>query len=192
MDECVGLRVSAVQHVFVLRADPGVDPLTLTPSFRLAVREVNPAIAVSDIQTMDAVLSRSVSRPRAMTWLLGVFSALALVLAAIGVYGVMAFSVAERRRELAIRIALGARPGQIVRPVLGQGLAMIAAGAGLGLVGALLMSRALRSLLYAVSPTDPTVLVSVTVVLAAVGLVACWVPALRATRVDPMIPLRAE
>ena len=177
---------------FVLRADPGVDPLTLTPSFRQAVREVNPAIAVSDIQTMDAVLSRSVSRPRAMTWLLGVFSALALVLAAIGVYGVMAFSVAERRRELAIRIALGARPGQIVRPVLGQGLAMIAAGAGLGLVGALLMSRALRSLLYAVSPTDPTVLVSVTVVLAAVGLVACWVPALRATRVDPMIPLRAE
>jgi putative ABC transport system permease protein len=177
---------------FLLRAEPGADPLALAPSFRQAVREANPAIAVSDMQTMDAVLSRSVSRPRAMTWLLAVFSGLALTLAAIGVYGVMAYSVSERRRELAIRIALGARPGQIVRPVLGQGLAMIGVGIGLGLAGALVTSRAVGSLLYAVSPTDPAVLVGVAAVLAVVGLLACWAPALRATRVDPMIPLRAE
>ena len=177
---------------FVLRADPGIEPYTLVPALRAAVRDANPTLAVSEIETMNAVLSRSVSRPRAMTWLLAVFSGLAVVLASIGVYGVMAYSVAERRRELAIRIAIGARAPQIVGPVLGQGLAMIALGAAIGVVAGLFTARSIGGLLFGVRADDPLVFAAVTLLLGAVALVACSVPAVRATRVDPMIPLRSE
>jgi len=122
--------------------------------------------------------------------ILAVFAGVALLLAAIGIYGVMAYTFSQRRHEIGIRMALGAQPRDILRMALGEGMTLVAIGLGSGLVGALILTRFLRSMLYAVSPNDPLTFVALPALLAAVALLACFVPARRATQVDPLVALR--
>jgi ABC-type antimicrobial peptide transport system permease subunit len=138
------------------------------------------------------VRSTSIAWPRFLTTLLGVFAAVALALAAVGVYGVMSYSVAQRTREMGIRIALGAKPGDVRRMVIAQGFSLALGGIGLGLAAALVLSRTLRALLYDVAPRDPLTLGVVSAALALVALVACWIPARRATGADPLRALRQD
>jgi putative ABC transport system permease protein len=141
---------------------------------------------------MQQVVDRAVWQPRFSTSLLAAFAGLALVMAAIGIYGVMSYDVARRTPEIGIRMALGARPGVVLRAVLGQGAKLTAMGALAGLAGAIVLTRYLRTLLYSVSPTDPAVLAAAVALLAIVAMLAVWLPARRATRVDPIEALRVE
>jgi ABC-type antimicrobial peptide transport system permease subunit len=141
---------------------------------------------------MERIVARQVVAPRFYGALLGAFAAVALALASIGVYGVISYGVARRTREIGLRLALGARPREVVRLVIRQGMLPAAGGAALGVLGALALTRNLDRLLYGVRPTDPATLVVVTLVLIAVAFVACLVPARRASSVDPMTALRTD
>jgi putative ABC transport system permease protein len=141
---------------------------------------------------MQQRLQESVANPRLQTILLGAFSALALLLAAVGIYGLMSYSVAQRRNEIGVRMALGAQPRQVLRLMLGSGIRLTTIGLLLGIAGGLVAGRMITSLLFQVRPTDASTFVAVSVVLGAVGLLASYVPARRATRVDPMVALRYE
>jgi putative ABC transport system permease protein len=168
------------------------DPLAVAGAVRSAVWEVDREQPVSDISTMREVLSESLARERFSMMLLGVFAALALLLAAVGLYGVMSYTVAQRTREIGLRMALGAQRGDVLRLVVGQGLKLVLAGVALGLVAAVALTRLMKSLLYGVSATDPATLVTISLVLVAVAVVASYIPARRATRVDPLTALRYE
>jgi putative ABC transport system permease protein len=168
------------------------DPAALVPALRARVRQVDPDIPVSNVQTMEARVAASVAQPRLQTAVLGTFAALALLLAAVGIYGVMSYAARQRTREIGIRMALGAGGRAILTLLLGKGVAMVAAGVAAGLLGAIALTRALRTLLYGVSASDPLVFAAVTAVLAAVALLAALVPARRATRLDPVHALREE
>nr|MBA4160081.1 ABC transporter permease [Gemmatimonadota bacterium] len=174
----------------LLRTDG--DPRALAPALRVAVRELDPSLAVFGIEPLAETLSRSVSQRRFLLILLGSFAALALLLAVVGVYGVLTYSVAQRTREIGIRVALGASDRRVMAAVLGPEMLAALLGVGLGLLGALGLSRVLGSLLYGISTTDPWVFLAVALLLGAVSLLASYLPARRATRVDPMIALRAE
>jgi len=141
---------------------------------------------------MDQILSDSLAQPRFRTLLLGFFSGLALLLAAVGIYGVVSFTVAQRTREIGIRMALGARSSDVTRLMLTQGLGPCLAGISVGMAAALIMTRLLSGFLFGVQPTDPVTFLGVCFLLIAVALVACWLPARRASRVDPMVALRNE
>jgi ABC-type antimicrobial peptide transport system permease subunit len=156
------------------------------------VAATDPSLPIVQLRTMDDVFGDSVSRQRFLSLLLGIFAAVALALAAIGTYGILSYMVTERQREIGIRMALGAGSGQVVRLVLGQGLGMAIVGIGLGVVGALALSRLTTSLLYGVSPADPVTFGAVAAVIALVAMVACVVPTRRATRVDPLAAIRME
>ena len=168
------------------------DPLGLVGPIRRQIRELDPSLPISQIQTMEQVLSASVSEPRFTALLLGLFAALSLILAAVGIYGVMAYLVSRRTYEIGIRMVLGATPAEIHRLVLRHGLAVGLIGVLLGIGLAHALSRFLTSLLYGISPTDPATFIAVPALLILVALCASIVPARRATRVDPMIALRAE
>ena len=168
------------------------EPLALVGAIRERVRQVDPDVPVSNVQTMEARVSASVAQPRLQAIVLGTFAGLALLLAAVGVYGVMSYAARQRTREIGIRMALGASGRAILTLLLGKGLAMVAVGVGGGLLGAAALTRALRSLLYGVSATDPLVFAGITAVLATVALLAALVPARRATRLDPVLALREE
>jgi putative ABC transport system permease protein len=169
-----------------------LSPLSLAPSLRQAVTEMDPALPIFDVMTMKARLAKSVAGRRFNLLLLGTFAALALLLAGVGVYGVIAYLVSDRTREVGIRMALGAQCRDVQRLVLRQGLTLAGLGIGIGLPGALAATQLLRSLLFGISPIDPvTYLVIPLLVLGVAGL-ACWVPARRAARVDPMVALRCE
>jgi putative ABC transport system permease protein len=168
------------------------DPLALVPAIRDRVRHVDPDVPLSNVQTMEARVSASVAQPRLRTIVLGTFASLALVLAAVGIYGVMSYSARQRTREIGIRMALGASSRAILGLLLRKGLAMVAVGVAAGMLGAAVLSRALRSLLYGVSATDPLVFAGIAAVLAAVALLAAFVPARRATRLQPVLALREE
>jgi len=170
----------------------GVDSKALVPAIRGEVWAIDKDQPVTDIKTMDQYVSDSVSPHRANALLLAVFATLALVLAAVGMYGVMAYSVTQRVHEIGIRMALGAQTSDVVMLIVGSGMTLVLAGAGIGIAGALALSRVLSSLLYGVSATDPVTFALISVLLITVALLASYIPARRATKVDPMIALRCE
>jgi putative ABC transport system permease protein len=175
---------------FVLRA--GADPLSLVATARRAVQSVDPDLPVFDVASMDQLVYRSASAPRFNAALLGIFAALALVLAAVGIYGVMSYTVLQRTHEIGVRMALGAQESDVLQQVVRQGMLLAAGGITTGVAGAWVVTRFLSSLLFGVRPTDPMIFTLVPLLLAAVALVACLLPARRATKVDPVVALRYE
>jgi predicted permease len=165
---------------------------SLGPSIRQAVSALDPALPVVGLRSMDAVFGDAVSRPRFLAQLLGVFATVALALAAIGTYGVLAYTVAERRREIGIRMALGARSEGVLAMVLRQGMSLAALGVGVGLAGALALTRLASTLLFGVRAADPVTFAVVSAFMLFVALIACAVPARRATKVDPLVALRQD
>jgi predicted permease len=169
-----------------------VPAATITPLIRAAVRRVDPSQPLYRVLTMNEVIDHSLAARRLNLWLLGVFAVIALVLSATGLYGVIAYLVAQRTREIGIRMALGAQVGDVTRLVVQQGARLAAIGIAVGLVGALALTRVLASLLYGVSARDPLTFAGVAAVLGAVALMATYVPARRAARVDPLMAIRSE
>jgi putative ABC transport system permease protein len=169
-----------------------VDPMSLAMPLRNAVWAVDKDQPVSNIRSMDDIVSAAMARQRFSTMLLGIFAALALVLAAVGIYGVMSYSVAQRTREIGIRLALGAQRGDVLRMTMGQGLKLVSVGVGIGLIAAFILTRVMASLLFGVNPTDPTTFAVIPLVLMSVALLASYIPALRATKVDPMVALHYQ
>ena len=184
------LQLPRPMMALVLRCS--VAPLSLAPSLRHAVTEMDPALPVFDVTTMKARLSKSVAGRRFNLLLLGTFAALALLLAGVGVYGVIAYLVSERTREVGIRMALGAQCRDVQRLVLRQGLTLAGLGIGIGLPGALAATQLLRSLLFGISATDPVTYLVIPLLVLGVAWLACWLPARRAAKVDPMVALRCE
>ena len=169
-----------------------VEPMSLAGSVRNAIWSVDKDQTVADIDTMDHIVAKAVARQRFSMLLLGVFAAVALLLASVGIYGVMSYSVAQRTREIGIRMALGARRADVLQMTVGQGLKLVGAGMILGLGAAFLLTRVMATLLYGISATDPITFIGISVVLLAVAVLASYVPALRATKVDPITALRAQ
>ena len=169
-----------------------VDPLSLAATVRKTVWEIDKDQPVSNIRTMDEVLSDSVARQRFSMLLLGIFASVALILAAVGIYGVMSYSIAQRTREIGIRMALGAQQIDVLKLAVGQGLKLVLVGLVVGLGVAFALSRVMSSLLFGVSPTDPMTFIVISIVLISVALLASYIPARRATKVDPLAALRYE
>ncbi len=168
------------------------DPRLIAPAARAALQQLDPELPLAGVATMDQLLADSLSRSRFTMLLLGIFAGVALVLAAVGIYGLIAYSVTQRTQELGIRIALGAQRRDVLRLVLAQGTRLTFLGVAIGLFAALALSRLLSTLLFAVSATDPLTFAGVATLLAVVALLACFIPARRATRVDPIVALRYE
>jgi putative ABC transport system permease protein len=168
------------------------EPLQLAAAVRNEVRAIDKDVPVTHVQTMERVLGASVAQPRFSMLLVGLFAALALVLSAVGIYGVMAYSVSRRAHEIGVRMALGAGANQVLKLVLRDGMLLALAGIAVGLVGALALTRLMASLLFGISAKDPFTFAAVAVLLAAVAFIACYIPARRATKVDPLVALRSE
>jgi putative ABC transport system permease protein len=168
------------------------DPERLGAAVTAAIREVDPEQPVFGVMSMDRVIDNASAERRVSMLLLLLFASIALLLSALGIYGVMAYTTSQRRQEIGIRMALGAQGTDVLRMVVGQGMRLVGLGLGIGLVGAWLLSRALASQLYGITAQDPLTYVTVAALLAAVALTASWLPARRATRVDPMLSLRSE
>jgi putative ABC transport system permease protein len=175
---------------FIVRAEG--DPSLIAGAVRAAVREADPALPIFGMQTMSDTVADSLARPRFLSLLLGAFSVISLAMAAVGIYGVMSYSVSRRTQEIGVRMALGARSSDVLMMVLGQGTKLAAIGVAIGLAGAFLLTRVMSTLLFEVSVTDPATFAAVVALLAIVTLLACYIPARRATKVDPMIALRCE
>jgi len=169
-----------------------VEPTSVAAAIRGASAEVDKSAAVSDVKTMEHRVSAAVTQPRFNLFLLGLFSGIALLLSAAGIYGVTAYSVTQRTHEFGIRLALGAQVSDVLRMIVKQGMLLIGAGIVVGLLASFALTRLLRTLLFGVSVTDPLTFVAITVLLALVALLACYVPARRATKVDPLVALRYE
>jgi putative ABC transport system permease protein len=178
------------QMTVVLRATG--DPLALAGSLRAQVAALDRNLPVGQITTMDDLVSQSAAPRRLNALLVGSFAALALLLAAIGVYGVMSYTIAQRTHEIGVRISLGASPRDILRHVLGDGLRLVSVGLAAGLFAAALLTHWLASLLFEVRPLDGVTFGAVPVVLALIAVAACYIPARRAARVDPVVALRGE
>lgn len=169
-----------------------VDPLSLVPAVRKQVMALDKNVPLYAVQTMDDVLAKDIASQRFNAMALAAFAGLAVLLAAVGIYGVMAYAVGQRTHEIGVRLALGAEQSHVLRMVLGQGLRLAALGVVIGLAGAFAFTRVMRSLLFQTKPADPVTFVVVTLAFLIVALTACWIPARRATRVNPMITLRYE
>jgi putative ABC transport system permease protein len=168
------------------------DPLSLVSAVRAEVRRLDPALPLADVRTMNQVVYSSVGEPRFLAFLVMVFAVVALALAAVGTYGVLAYMVEQRTQEIGVRMALGAQASQVLSMVLGQGAWLVGLGLLLGVGGALAMRRVLASVLFGVVPTDPAILGTVLLILSAVGFLACYLPARRAMRVNPLLAMRSE
>jgi putative ABC transport system permease protein len=168
------------------------EPTQLAPVVRNEIRAIDKTVLVNGISTFESLLARNVAQRRFQTWLLALFSALALLLAAVGIYGVMSYAVMQSARELGIRVALGAQTRDVLKLVVGQGMLLTVLGVGIGLLAAFALTRVLAGLLFDVTATDPTTFIAAPLALLAVALLACFVPARRATKVDPMVALRNE
>jgi putative ABC transport system permease protein len=174
----------------VVRTDS--EPAAIVPVIKNAILSVDKDQPIFNVKTMDEIISGVVSAQRLAFILLGIFAFLALTLAAVGIYGVTSYSVSQRTHEIGIRMALGARESDVFRLVVGHGLTLGLVGVGLGVAGALVLTRFLASLLYGIRPTDPLTYLVVSLVLTAVAALASYIPARRATKVDPMEALRYE
>jgi predicted permease len=168
------------------------DPLAMADAVRQQIWSVDKNAPIADIKTMDALLSESVAAPRFRTLLLGAFGALGLLLAMVGVFGVISYAVTQRTREIGVRMALGAQPRDVLRLVLGEGMLLAAIGIATGAAGALALTKLLESLLYEIKPRDPATFIAVAISVAAAAALACYIPARRAMRVDPIVALRYE
>jgi len=168
------------------------DPRSIAGGVREAIRRLDPDLPVPAQRTMQEVLEESVAQRRFQMLLAAVFAATALLLASVGIYGVVSYSVTRRTNEMGLRLALGAQSRNLCAMVLRQAMTPVALGLAAGLMGALAAGRVLSSLLYEVSPSDPVVIGAVLLLLASVALAACYLPARRATRVDPLVALRYE
>jgi putative ABC transport system permease protein len=198
-----GLKRQPEPEVFIPHAQNGylpmniviraaADPGNLNEAVKRELHAIDPAQPGHHFATMQQLMAHSIAADRFSTCLLGVLSAAALFLAALGTYSAMAFAVEERVREIGIRLALGAQRRDVWRLVLGQGMMLAAAGVAIGLAAALALTRSMQSLLFEVSATDLGTFVTVAAVLAAVALLACWLPARRATRIDPLVSIRHD
>jgi putative ABC transport system permease protein len=168
------------------------EPASFVNQVRAEVRALDKNLPLTDVRTMREHMRLPLAPARLFAWLSGAFGVLAMLLAAIGLYGVMAYIVGGRTREIGTRMALGAQSSDVFKLVVGQGMALALVGVGVGLVAALALTRVLSSVLYGVSATDPLTFAAVAALLAAVALLACYLPARRATKVDPMEALRYE
>jgi predicted permease len=198
-----GFDAPAMPHVyFPLLQNPGVtaaiylrtstDPGTLGDAIRGEVQSVDPGIPVFAVRTLNEVVAKSLADRRFALTILAVFAGVALLLASIGIYGVMAYTFSQRTHEIGVRVALGAQRADILRMALGEGMLLVAIGLGIGLIGAAIVTRFLRSMLFSVTATDPLTFASIAFLLAAVALFACFIPAQRATQVDPLVALRED
>ncbi len=168
------------------------DPASAAPAVQQLIRSMDKNVAISDLQTMDQLVADAKAEPQFYMVLLGTFSAVALILSAIGIYGVMSYSVTRRTQEIGIRIALGAQARDVIAMIVGQGAALALGGVGIGLISAFAVARLMSRLLYGVVPGDPLTFISVAVLLTSVALIACYIPARRAAQVDPMFALRRD
>ncbi len=198
-----GLAASVKPEVYDLHADDAPhamsvvvrthgDPTLIVPAVRREVAAVDPAIALYDIRTLEQVVSRSLAEERFTMLTLGVFAAVALILATVGLYGVIAFTVGQRRREIGVRLALGARRATVLRMVVWDGVRLVLVGLAIGAALAVAVGRSLAGFLFEIPPADPVVLVAVAGILGAAGVAACYIPARRASIIDPAIALRAD
>jgi putative ABC transport system permease protein len=170
----------------------GTDPGMLGDAIRGEVQSVDPGIPVFAVRTLNDVVAKSLADRRFALTILAIFAGIALLLASIGIYGVMAYTFSQRTHEIGVRVALGAQRSDILRMALGEGMLLVAIGLGVGLIGAAIVTRFLRSMLYSVTATDPLTFASIALLLAAVALLACFIPAQRATQVDPLVALRED
>ncbi len=176
----------------VMMVKTDLDPITLTGAVRSALRDVDAGIPLTNPNTMYQIVSQSIVDRRLTMILLAVFAGLALVLASIGIYSVMAYTVTQRTSEIGVRMALGAGPRDVLRMVVGEGMKLVSVGLIIGLIGALAVSRIVTAVLYGTTPTDPLVYAGVIFVIGFVALLANLIPAFRATRIDPMVALRTD
>jgi predicted permease len=183
-------RISPATMNVVVRTT--LPPAALSGTLERLVREVDPTVPIVRFRDMDSVFAESIRRPRLLAQLLGAFAGLALLLAAVGTYGVLSYMVTERRREISIRMALGAARSSVIALVMKQGLQLTIIGIVVGLAGAFGVNRLIATLLFGVRPTDPTTFVVVIMTITLVAAVACWLPAWRASRLDPNVVLRAD
>jgi putative ABC transport system permease protein len=196
----LGLEVEAQPTLYVASISPGmtliihtsVEPLSLSTAVRQAVQAADKDQPVHDVRTMQQIVADSMARRRFALVLLAGFAVLALLLTTVGVYGVVSYSVSRRTYEIGIRMALGAARQDVFKLVIGQGLAPTMIGVVVGLIGAFALTRLMSSLLFAVTATDPVTLVGVSLLLTGAALLACYIPARRATKIDPMVALRYE
>jgi ABC-type antimicrobial peptide transport system permease subunit len=186
------LKLIAIWFPEYIVVRTSADPQTLSHSIEQQLQAIDSSVGIGHVRTMEQVRSAAVAMRQFNMTLLSVFAALALVLAAIGIYGVIAYSVTQRTHEIGVRMALGAKHGDILRLVLGQGMALACFGIGIGIAGALALTRLLQGYLYEVKPTDPLALTATALLLGAVAMLACDIPARRAAKVDPMLALRHE
>jgi putative ABC transport system permease protein len=177
-----GERLTSFEIVGVVRV----------PALRQTVWSIDPNQPIANVNTMEQIVSDSISKPRLNMTLMALFGALALILAAVGIYGLLSYTVTQRTREMGIRMALGAQVSDVLRLVLKQGMVLALVGQAIGLAGALALTRLIRALLFGVTPTDVTIFAAVIGVLTTIALLACYLPARRATKVDPLKALRYE
>jgi putative ABC transport system permease protein len=190
-EQLPAIAASTERTMYVVLRTAG-DPLSLASAARATVRELDPLLAITGIRSMTEMVDLSVAGPRFTMLLLGVFGGVALTLAAVGIYGIMSHAVKRRTREIGIRVALGARPADVLRLVVGQGMTLAGVGLAIGVAVALAATRLMTQMLYGISATDPVTFVGIVVLLAAVAFVASWVPARRAVSTDPTTALRVE
>ena len=184
------LGISPATMNVVLRTT--LPPAALSGTIERLVREVDPAVPIVRLRDMESVFAESIRRPRLLAQLLGTFAGLALLLAAVGTYGVVSYMVTQRRREIGIRIALGAARSSVIALVMKQGLQATIIGVIVGLAGAFGVTRLMASLLFGVQPTDAATIAAVTATISIVAGIACWLPAWRASRLDPNVVLRTD
>jgi putative ABC transport system permease protein len=180
-----------IRSAFVVARTTG-DPMSVAGAARSVVRQMDPTLPVANVRSMKEVVAAALATPRLTGLLLGAFAAIALALAAVGIYGVLAYLVSQRTQEIGVRLAIGADRSEVLRMILRQGLTLALSGVAVGIAAALLLTRLMQSLLYEVKPADPATFVAVPVILLLVSLIASYIPALRATKVSPLIALRTQ